>query len=374
MHTLRCTLGICLPLLICHSVLFPDEPKKEPTDAIGKLLNQLGDPRYVRREEATKQLIQLGESVLDRVRQHGRQTGEYDVLLRCQQVVRGVLRNSKASPSTGMKFALIDAGRFTMGSNGNEMNRRGDEPAHDIEITEPFVMGVYEVTQEEYEKVMKRTPSWFARTGKGKDKIPVTTDSNRYPVEQVTWFEAVAFCNELSRKDGYRPYYKITDARTRDGATIDATVEIEGGNGYHLPTEAQWEYACRAKTTLPFHFGTRNRGKEANTKPIPATGYGDGPTFQALNQTITVGNYPANAWGLYDVCGNAGEWCWDWYDKDYYIHSPAKDPTGPKEGKHRVIRGGSWMVLESSCRSASRFFATPDTANSATGFRVIRRP
>jgi formylglycine-generating enzyme required for sulfatase activity len=220
---------------------------------------------------------------------------------------------------------------------------------------------------------MKVNPSWFARTGGGKDRV-AGLDTGRFPVEKVTWFDAVDFCNKLSELDGYDPYYKLADV-TRDGDSITAAaVTAAGGNGYRLPTEAEWEYACRADTATPFQFGQVRTGNEGNFKTVFPGGYGGPGKTVDLGRTAKVGSYPVGGWGLTDMHGNAAEWCGDWYDKDYYLKSPVDDPGGPAAGQHRVLRGGSWLLTNTSCRSASRFWLPPGESTYYTGFRVARGP
>jgi formylglycine-generating enzyme required for sulfatase activity len=201
-----------------------------------------------------------------------------------------------------------------------------EAPKHRVRITKPFYLGLCEVTQAEYERVMGNNPSRF----KG--------DPNR-PVEQVSWDEASAFCRKL----GELPREKSASAV------------------YRLPTEAEWEYACRAGTTT--WSGTDD---EAALKEQAWFAANAGGT------THPVGQKPPNAWGLYDVHGNAWERCQDWFSEDYYKQSPNVDPTGPPNGSCRVSRGGSWTEGAEGCRSAHRCWVSPDYRDYAQGFRVAR--
>ncbi|MCX7392524.1 MAG: SUMF1/EgtB/PvdO family nonheme iron enzyme [Planctomycetales bacterium] len=248
-----------------------------------------------------------------------------------------------SSRTTGMKLTLIPAGTFTMGSPTSEVGRFGNETQHVVKITKPFYMGVYEVTQGEYESVMGRNPSYFSITRKGivdvpgLADVPALTPSN-YPVDSVSWDDTQAFCKRLSEQDGVR---------------------------YRLPTEAEWEYACRAGTTTPFYWGTWNNGTQSNSK-------GEDPDGTTLKRTTTVGSYGANPFGLYDMHGNVMEWCSDKWDEKDYGSSPWEDPQGPASGSVRVVRGGSWYNENRYSRAANRVGGKPgNRSNSDVGLRVV---
>ena len=207
-----------------------------------------------------------------------------------------------------MKLKLIPAGEFQMGSTEHD----SEKPRHLVTISRPFYLGVYPVTQHEYMQMIKKNPSSFS-------------GSDRLPVETVSWFEAVAFCNELSRKEGLKPFFAI------NGQSVE--VPEWNGPGYRLPTEAEWEYACRAGTTTRFSFGDdeKSLGEHAWYDKNSGT------------QTHPVGEKKPNPFGLYDMHGNVWEWCWDWFDASYYNNdSSYVDPKGQKTGEARVLRGGSW--------------------------------
>lgn len=287
--------------------------------------------------------------------------------------IKVVMPGLRKSKFTGLETVLLPAGEFTMGSEPGENGRRADETPRRVRVTKPFYIGVYEVAQEEYERVMEANPSWFQTNGDGRAKLAGKL-TERFPVDRVSWFDAAEFCNRLSKQDGFDPYYKLANIEKLADSIKSATVTVAGGNGYRLPTEAEWEYACRAGTTTAFHFGaSMTTGREANVKPMQvSSGYGTAPQWPELGRTARVGSYPPNAWGLHDMHGNVSEWCADWYEKDY--SGRVDDPTGPASGRHRVYRGGSWLIGDVSSRSASRFSLAPGESNYFGGFRVARSP
>jgi serine/threonine protein kinase/formylglycine-generating enzyme required for sulfatase activity len=274
--------------------------------------------------------------------------------------------------SIGIKLALIPPGEFQMGSPKSERDRGGNEQQHRVRITKPFYLGVYEITQSEFEQVMGRNPSFFSNSGGHAEAA--TFDTSRYPVESASWYDAVEFCNSLSDKEGRRLYYRLADIeREAHGSIKAAKVSVEGGNGYRLPTEAQWEYACRGGTTTPFSFGMVNNGAECNCNGKHP--YGTEEQGTDLARTVPVGSYRPNAFGLYDMHGNVWEWCWDAFDEAYYKHSPESDPAGPSGGSKRVMRGGSWRPNGGGgeCRAANRGSNLPGShAWWQGGFRVAR--
>lgn len=255
--------------------------------------------------------------------------------------VRDVPSDKPATIQTksGVEMALIPAGQFMMGGENGEDD---EKPARQVQVS-AFYMDVTEVTQESFQAMLGRNPAKWP----GPDK----------PVERVSWLAAVQYCNMRSTRDSFRPCYDLKTLK------CDFTAD-----GYRLPTEAEWEYACRAGTSTPWSFGSAagDVGKYAWFKG------NSGKT------THPVKGKPANPWGLYDMHGNVAEWCHDFYDERYYASAPAQDPRGPEAGEERVLRGGSWNVGEGSCRSAARFSQPPGLADvcfgyEAYGFRCVRR-
>jgi formylglycine-generating enzyme required for sulfatase activity len=238
----------------------------------------------------------------------------------------------------------IKGGTFAMGSPGTEAGRDIDEALHQVTVSS-FFLGKYEVTQDEYQKTMKAAPGNF----KGKE----------LPVESISWYDAILFCNKLSQNHGLTPVYELRGT----GVMWD-----KNADGYRLPTEAEWEYACRAGTSTPFNTGNNITTEQANydgTYP-----YNNNAQGAFLEKTAPVGSYPANAWGLYDMHGNVFEWCWDWHG--YYVLDGQTDPTGPASGSLHVIRGGSWVNGGETLRSAGRGIYIPGGGNERIGFRLAR--
>jgi formylglycine-generating enzyme required for sulfatase activity len=273
----------------------------------------------------------------------------YDVL---HADLAGGEKPKEFTNAVGMKMVRIPKGKFTMGSPADEKDRKADEgPQHEVEVSE-FFLGAHEVTQAEYEKVMGTNPSYFSAGGGGKDKVK-GMDTSRFPVERVSWEEAMEFCKKLNEMaDRKKP----------------------AGWAYRLPREAEWEYACRggASSYQTFHFGNSLSSSQANfdgNRPYGGAAKGD-----FLGRTCKVGSYEKNGFGLFDMHGNVWEWCADWYDPDYYKRSPRLDPAGPSTTPGRVVRGGSWNFNGGHCRSASRDRCTPGLRLNGIGFRVALVP
>jgi formylglycine-generating enzyme required for sulfatase activity len=253
------------------------------------------------------------------------------------------------SNSIGMRFVLVPRGKFLMGSPKEEASHRPDEQQHEVEITRPFYLGAHEVTQEQYQKVMGNNPSHFSATGRGRAQV-AKLDTKRFPVDSVSWDEAQAFCKKLAALPN----------------------EAAARRTYRLPTEAEWEHACRAGSSAPFSWGKSASSTQGN---FDGTGpYGEAARGPNLRRTNSVGSYKPNAWGLFDMHGNVREWCADWYDKDYYTLGARKDPTGSNTGTVRCMRGGDYSFHAWVCRSAFRGYSEPTSRNERFGFRVVCVP
>jgi formylglycine-generating enzyme required for sulfatase activity len=353
-------------------LLHSDPITDAEAERIATLVKQLAEDRFLKREQAAKGLLAIGEKALPAIRKAAL-SENVDLSDRAKKLILPILNGARKSKSTKLETVVIADGDFDMGSPGGEAYRRADEHQHKVQITEPFLLGQYEVTQDEYLQVMKTNPSAYCETGDRNFKVK-NMDTKRFPVENVTWFDAIEFCNRLSKLDGYEPYYKLQDIKREKNSIKGAIITIQGGSGYRLPTEAEWEYACRGGKTTRFHYGDESNGTESNVKSISPIGYGTIARQPDLGRTAKVGSYKPNTWDLYDMHGNAAEWCWDYYDKEYYQNSPLKDPRGPEKGKHRLLRGGSYLFSDENSRCASRFFLTPDEIKNYAGFRVARTP
>lgn len=232
--------------------------------------------------------------------------------------------------SIGMQLVRIPAGTFTMGSPMEEVGRLANETPHEVTLTKSYFLGVYEVTQDQYEKVMGSNPNGFRGSKNPKETA----------VEDVSWTKAVSFCKRLS----------------------EIPEEKAAGREYRLPTEAEWEYACRAGSTTSYSFGE-------TAESLGAYAWFKGNSGSKIHR---VGEKQANRWGLYDMHGNVWEWCEDRFE--IYPTGASTDPKGPSEGSFRVYRGGCWYHGAGGCRSASRYENLPDNRLYNQGFRVALSP
>jgi sulfatase modifying factor 1 len=237
--------------------------------------------------------------------------------------------------SLDMKFVLVPAGTFIMGSPPGEPNRQETEVQHQVKISMPFYMQTTEVTLKQWRSLTKRK---FFGSQKGKGDMPVV---------RVSWHDCINFIKKLN--------------------------DLNEGT-YRLPTEAEWEYACRAGTTTAYSWGnTIDCSKAMYENSVLESGDClDYVRSRGLagNSPAPVKSYKPNAWGLYDMHGNVWEWCLDWYGD--YAKGPTVNPSGPEPGTEKVRRGGSWFKHGYSCRSANRANGHPPTRYNTTGFRVVR--
>ncbi len=254
-------------------------------------------------------------------------------------------------------FTYCPPGTFQMGSPTDEMCRESDELRHSVTLTIGFIIQKTEVTQSQWVDVFGTNPSYF----NGDDR----------PVEQITWYDACIYCNHISINEGLTPCYYTDETHT---TVFDGTPPVTGGtvywdqsaNGYRLPTEAEWEYACRAGTDTAYNSGQDNTGctNDSNLDPLAWYKYTSG------NQTQDVGQKQANAWELHDMHGDVLEWCWDYYAG--YPSGPVEDPAGPDSGSLRILRGGSCIHDAMYCRAARRYSYSPDDSYVNVGIRPAR--
>ena len=271
-------------------------------------------------------------------------------------IIIGCFIASGLAAQQNNNMVRINGGTFTMGSPANEPNRDSDEIQKQVTVG-AFWMGKYEVTQKEYREIMGENPSNF----KG----------DNLPVENVTWFKAAEYCNRRSYKEGLTLSYTIDQEKNTVTWNRQAT-------GYRLPTEAEWEYACRAGTRTAYNTGNTIITAQANfdgsdlllSETVNEFGIVTRNTGEYREKTTPVGSFAPNAWGLYDMHGNVWEWCWDWYGN--YATGAQTNPTGAVAGGFRVLRGGSWHNSAGSTRSGYRGYDDPDYGFNGVGFRLVR--
>ena len=255
------------------------------------------------------------------------------------------LQADRYSNSIGMVFKRIPAGEFTMGVPDQDNRYPYPLPAvpHQVRLNRPYYLGIYEVTQGEYQRVMGENPSWHSPERFDSDRVPgiVTTT---LPVEQVSWNDAVEFCRRLS----------------------DRPQERAAGRSYRLPTEAEWEYACRSGSSEPYPL---NASWDNDNGSGEIAGRDPHPVFSMIPPS-PVGSFPPNAFGIHDMRGNVFEWCEDWFLREYYSESPTDNPTGPSGGYLKTIRGWDWTFIGTQCKD---FLITsaPWQKNRYIGFRVV---
>jgi len=248
-------------------------------------------------------------------------------------VIESSPAHAESSPAPGAPaMVLIEGGTFEMGSERHSSM----QPVHKVEISS-FYMGKYEVTNKEFNKFK---PEHDYSRWKDDD----------FPVQNVTWYDAVKYCNWLSEQEGFPRCYS--------GSKFDIKLDMSK-TGYRLPTEAEWEYACRAGTTTEYYWGDKINGDFC--------WYRD----NSEKKLHPVGQKIPNPWGLYDMSGSVWEWCWGWNSQDY-SNSSGNNPTGPSTGIYRTLRGGSWDFYAEACSSASRSFVDEADTGHYFGFRIVR--
>jgi len=261
-------------------------------------------------------------------------------------------------------FVRIAAGSFTMGSPADEPGRRADEPLHAVTLTRAYWLQRTEVTGEQWRAVR----AWALDNGYP-DLPPGRNGSagggcGRHPVTEISWHDAVKWLNAWSERDGRVPCYTVDGEVYRSGVSNTVACDFEG-NGYRLPTEAEWEHACRAGTPTALYSGPIiHPGRAPLDANLDRIGWYAGNSGGA---THPVGLKQPNAHGLHDMSGNVWEWCWDWHGE--YGSEPRTDPAGPASGAFRSSRGGSWGNQASRCRSAHRPEHATDVRSRRVGFR-----
>jgi len=271
-----------------------------------------------------------------------------------------------------VEMVSVAGGSFRMGQNGDG-SAGNVEPVHTVTLS-GFNMGKYEVTQKQWQTVMGTT---LMEQNDLSDYPGIYGEGDNYPMYQVSWYDALVFCNKLSIAEGLTPAYRI-DGKTdpdewgtvptgMNDATWDAVTIVNGSTGYRLPTEAQWEYAAKGGNNSP---GNYIYAGSDTVDDVAWYSGNNGASDEADYGSKAVGTKASNGLGLYDMSGNVFEWCWDWYDT--YQDEAQTNPVGASSGSYRVVRGGSWGNSATSVRSAYRYYDYPGSRDDYVGFRLVR--
>jgi len=273
-----------------------------------------------------------------------------DGLEKMRLIARKITGTGVAMP---VNFVRIVGGSFMIGSPASEVGRDKNETQSRVTV-KSFYMSKHQVTQKEWKNVMGTTVQQEQKNSK---KSGIYGAGDNFPMFYVSWYKAIEYCNKRSLKEGLTPAYTITEKDVKMN---------RNASGYRLPTEAEWEYACRATTTTPFNTGKNITSDQANYDG--RTPYDKNAKGIYKGTTTIVGTYAPNKFELFDMHGNVWEWCWDWYGE------VTRTPMGPATGVQRVARGGSWKDKGQNLRSAYRNKFNPEEMSSDIGFRVIRVP
>lgn len=291
---------------------------------------------------------------------------------------------ARGLPATPSGMALIPAGTFVMGNSTAAAEGEAAElPPHSVSVDE-FYIDKHEVTKALWDEVYQ----WATAHGYQFDLPAARGKAASHPAQNMTWYDAVKWCNARSEKEGRSPAYYASAERTtvyRTGLVNVPNAGVEWNAGYRLPTEAEWEKASRGGVSgWRFPWGDTIEQTRANYYGLPGTAgntydlapAGYHPTYAtgSLPYTSPVGSFAANGYGLYDMAGNVWEWCWDGWSESYYRSSPVNNPRGPATGSDRAIRGGSWVNIAFYCRSADRYDYLPGSRNNNLGFRTVLTP
>jgi formylglycine-generating enzyme required for sulfatase activity len=343
-------------------------------ERVRQILEQV--PRPLLDEPLRQQYVDAGEALTEvdsliRQIRNAIATKQYSELLSCvqrylelkandpeaQNLQRKIEKLTTMTAKNEMKLRRIPGGKFYMGSHDSDQYLRNNEhPQHRVMIPGNFFIGVYPVTQKQFLDLMAFNPS-------------LTVENENCPVDGVSWYSAVEFCNKMSEAESLQPYYDLKAVRRRANNSLEgAEVTILGGDGYRLPTEAEWEYACRAGSITPWCFGDQ----------VLDVGHYAWYYDNSSMESHPVGLRKPNSWGLFDMHGNVMEWCYDWYGETYYQQcvdgaEETENPTGPAEGITKVLRGGAWQFGAEATRCAYRNSSVPAAMSGVIGFRVCRK-